>query len=124
MEPTTLAILGAVAGGAAAMLFLKRGKVPDDLKERVASGEVLLVDVREPGEWKAGHLKHAKSVPLSTLRSGVKPKLDKKKPLYLHCRSGSRVRMAKPILEGMGFAEVHALGAGYSSLVAKGFEKA
>jgi rhodanese-related sulfurtransferase len=125
MDTMTMALIGAGVGAVAAFLFMKRGGgMPEGLREKVAAGEVILVDVREPGEWKAGHLKHAKSVPLSTLRAGRDPKLSKSKPIYLHCASGMRVRAAKPLLDRMGYEDVTALGSGYSTLVAKGFERA
>jgi len=102
------------------------------VKARLAKGEAVLVDVREPFEWNDGHLKAATLVPLSDLREAkgdaefakkLAKKLPAKKIIYLHCRSGGRVLAATPILCAMNF-DVRPLKAGYSVLVKAGFEKA
>ena len=93
------------------------------LKEELAAGEAQLLDVREFNEWQAGHLSQAVFVPLSQLEGYQEP--DDAEPdvkTYLHCRSGNRVHMAKPILEEMGFEEVIALSEGFEELKSLGFE--
>ena len=95
----------------------------ETLKTELAEGSAQLLDVREFNEWQAGHLKQAVLVPLSQLEGFQEP--DDAEPdvkTYIHCRSGNRVRMAKPILEEMGFEEVIALSEGFEELVALGFE--
>jgi rhodanese-related sulfurtransferase len=102
------------------------------VKARLAKGEAVLIDVREPFEWNDGHLKAATLVPLSDLREAkddaefakkLAKKLPAKKIIYLHCRSGGRVLAATPILRAMKF-DVRPLKAGYSTLLKEGFEKA
>jgi rhodanese-related sulfurtransferase/predicted transcriptional regulator len=39
----------------------------EDLRERLASGDVVLVDVRPPEEFAAGHIESARSIPLAEL---------------------------------------------------------
>ncbi len=104
----------------------------DVVKERLAKGTAVLIDVREPFEWNDGHLKAARLVPLSDIReakgdAAATKKLAKKFPtpkiIYLHCRSGGRVMAAAPILRAMEL-DVRPLKAGYSTLVKAGFEKA
>jgi phage shock protein E len=41
------------------------------VQENVATHKAVLVDVREPGEWKQGHVEGAISVPLSSLNKQV-----------------------------------------------------
>jgi rhodanese-related sulfurtransferase/ubiquinone/menaquinone biosynthesis C-methylase UbiE len=101
------------------------------VKERLAKGEALLLDVREQDEWDAGHLAQATLVPLSVLRekgtskefadelAGELPK----KVLYCHCRSGGRVLAAAPILKRLGY-DIRPLKAGYDDLLKAGFPKA
>ena len=91
----------------------------------IRAGEAQLFDVREQDEWDAGHLQLAQLTPLSGLRSGVGPtNANAKRKTYLHCRSGNRVLMAKPILESMGFETVIALNEGFKDLVKAGLERA
>jgi rhodanese-related sulfurtransferase len=103
----------------------------DDIKRSLADGTAKLIDVREEGEWDAGHLAAADLVPLSTLRSlpadqlGTKlvDKLPKDKIIYCHCRSGGRVLAATLILEQLGY-DIRPLALGYSALVDEGFQQA
>lgn len=103
----------------------------DDIKRLLADGTAKLIDVREEGEWDAGHLAVADLVPLSMLRSlpadqlGLKlaDKLPKDKIIYSHCRSGGRVLAAAPILEQLGY-DIRPLALGYSELVDEGFQQA
>ncbi|MCM8537110.1 MAG: rhodanese-like domain-containing protein [Lentisphaeraceae bacterium] len=95
----------------------------ETLKKELAEGKAQLLDVREYNEWQQGHLKQAQLVPLSQLEGFQEPddaEMDVK--TYIHCRSGQRVQMAKPILEEMGFDEVIALSEGFTDLAAAGFE--
>ena len=97
----------------------------------MADGTAKLIDVREEGEWNAGHLAAADLVPLSMLRSlpadqlGAKltDQLPKDKIIYCHCRSGGRVLAATPILKELGY-DIRPLALGYSALLGEGFEKA
>ena len=102
------------------------------VKEKLAKGKAVLVDVREKIEWEDGHLKAAVLVPLSELREGrnndefakeLAKKLPGNKIIYCHCRSGGRVLAAAPILRALKY-DVRPLKAGYRTLVESGFKKA
>ena len=55
----------AVLGSAFAAEYTKL--TPAQIQAEVQAGKAVLVDVREEVEWEEGHLKLAKSVPLSSL---------------------------------------------------------
>ncbi len=102
------------------------------VKTNLKDGKATLLDVREKSEWKQGHLKIAKLVPLSDLRSKsddakflarLKKLAPKDKIVYLHCRSGSRVKIAGDVFKKLGY-DVRPLKHGYSALLEAGFEKA
>lgn len=63
------------------------------------------IDVREPHEYKKGHLKGAKNIPLSELRERVN-EIPKDKPVYVHCRSGQRSYNAVLALQHLGYEQV------------------
>src|SRR5687767_12526886 len=66
-----------------------------------------VIDVREPGEWDAGHIPGATLLPLADLpqRIGeVQP--DKDAPLLLHCAVGGRSARAAAWLTQMGYTNV------------------
>jgi rhodanese-related sulfurtransferase len=58
---------------------------PEELLQRAARGEVVVIDVRPREEFEAGHLPHAQSMPLTELRSRIKD-LPRKKPVVAYCR--------------------------------------
>jgi rhodanese-related sulfurtransferase len=97
------------------------------VQENVATHKAVLVDVREPEEWKEGHVKGAISLPLSSLNKDVdttalEHQLPKDKIVYTHCVLGVRARKAAKILEKLGY-NVRPLNAGYEDLVKAGFQK-
>ena len=99
-----------------------------DVKKDVQSGKAVLIDVREIDEWNDGHLREAKSLPLSELKKGLKPEklkmlIPSGKAVYLHCASGIRSFKAADVLKSAGI-ETKPLKAGYSDLLKAGFEQA
>jgi len=100
----------------------------DTIKKRLASKEAVLIDVREPKEWKDGHLEAAKLVSLSDIRYSQKRKvatkdLSKKETIYCYCRSGKRVLIATDYLTKDGY-DIRPLKQGYKDLLSAGFENA
>ena len=98
------------------------------VQENVATHKAVLVDVREPGEWKEGHVQGAISLPLSSLKkdvdtSALERQVPKEKIIYTHCVMGVRALKAAKILEKLGY-NVRPLNAGYEDLVKAGFAKA
>lgn len=78
------------------------GQFADAMKN---TPDVLVIDVREAGEFKSGHIEGAKNMPLSSLseRMGELPK-DKK--LLLYCQSGMRSKRAGKMLIKHGYDDV------------------
>src|SRR4051812_9673323 len=100
----------------------------DTVKENLNTAKAVLLDVREPKEWDAGHLRAARLVPQSKLKTAaglddLLKTLPKDKVIYTHCRVGGRALACGAILKQRGF-DVRPLKAGYKDLVDAGFEKA
>ncbi len=76
---------------------------PAEAHERVVNGEGILVDVREPHEWRGGHAVGARHIPLAELPRRV-AELPKERPVYVICESGGRSRVAAEMLHEAGFA--------------------
>lgn len=74
------------------------------VRELVESG-AFIVDVREPGEFRNGHLNNAINIPLSQLRDRVS-EIPRDVPVYLHCRSSARSYNAYMALQGLGYTNV------------------
>lgn len=79
------------------------------INSNIAQGSVL-VDVRTPEEYQAGHIKGAVNNPLGDIQSGKMPSVDKEKTVYVYCRSGSRSAVAKSLLDSAGYKKVVDLG--------------
>ena len=75
--------------------------------------DALVLDVRDPGEFKSGHIRNARNIPLSQLKDRVK-ELEKQKarPIIVSCASGNRSHNASRVLRQHGFNEVFALRKG------------
>lgn len=72
-----------------------------DVQERLASGEIELVDVREPAEWCEGHVRGARHIPLGQL-SNRAAELPEGRPVGFMCASGNRSKVAAAIARQHG----------------------
>ncbi len=75
---------------------------PGEAHERITRDGAILVDVREPHEWRAGRAAGARHIPLGDLsrRAGELPK---ERPIYLICATGNRSKVAAEMLHRAGF---------------------
>ena len=73
--------------------------------------DALVVDVRDPGEYGAGHVLGAKNVPLSRLDDGDLTKR-KERPVIVYCDGGERSGKAISALKKQGFTRVVNLSGG------------
>jgi rhodanese-related sulfurtransferase len=71
--------------------------------------DIILLDVREKGEYMEGHIKGAKLIPWMQLRTRY-TELDSNKEIVLYCRSGRRSKIAGTILIHNGFSVTHVGG--------------
>jgi rhodanese-related sulfurtransferase len=74
----------------------------DDVKEGLASGQITLVDVREPQEYVAGHIPGSLSHPLSTFDPGELRGLAGR--IVFSCASGVRSVRAIELAQAAGLA--------------------
>jgi rhodanese-related sulfurtransferase len=79
--------------------------------EAAALGEevAIVVDVREPFEWNAGHAPGARHIPLGRLSRHVS-ELPRDKRIFLVCRSGNRSAQATAMLTAAGFDAANVTG--------------
>lgn len=81
------------------------------LKQWLDQQTVILVDVRESGEYATGHIPGATLMPLSTFDPKQIPQSQNQK-IVLYCRSGQRSTMASQKLLEASFSDVAHLGGG------------
>ncbi|MEZ4236612.1 MAG: rhodanese-like domain-containing protein [Myxococcota bacterium] len=105
-------ILGVVAVvGVFAVIVMGAGKRDSAEAHRLVEGGALLVDVRTPGEFAAGHLDGAVNIPVDQLKARLRELPDKQRPVVVYCRSGARSAAAAGTLKAAGYAQVEDLGA-------------
>jgi rhodanese-related sulfurtransferase len=75
------------------------------LKRLQANSKALLVDVREPAEYWAGHIPGAINIPLRTLAQHLE-QIERDRPVVLYCSSGYRSAMGVVTLHLLGYDNV------------------
>jgi hydroxyacylglutathione hydrolase len=103
---------GVIAAAAATGSARQTHRVPIANARTLQQDGTLLVDLREPDEWSAGHFDGAVHRPLGTL-SRTLAALDRNTPLALHCEGGTRSAIGVAVLEQMGFTNVTDLTGGW-----------
>ena len=83
-------------------------QVKNQLLALLAQGAVL-VDVRTAAEFAAAHAPGTLNIPLQELGARL-AELPRDKPVVLACASGTRSGMARMMLRGEGYAQVHNIG--------------
>ena len=83
-----------------------------DYKELMKDGAVI-IDVRSASEFKSGHIKGSKNIPLPELSNKL-GKLKKGQTIITCCASGARSGSAKGMLNAKGFETFN--GGGWRSL--------
>src|SRR5215210_1660172 len=96
----------------------------EDAAPLVASGELKVIDVRQPYEWAGGHIAGATLIPLDGLYSFAlnlaRQGLPKDQPLLFVCAAGQRSASASEIAAIAGYTRVYNLVGGMGSWAYEG----
>ncbi|MCB9555297.1 MAG: rhodanese-like domain-containing protein [Deltaproteobacteria bacterium] len=102
--------------------YAKEDITPQTLKSWIdGQKSMTLIDVREPGEFAAGHIKGA--INLSWTGGGLKANVGQipaKLPVVVYCQSGARSSQASAYLVTEGFRPVYDAG-GFSAWTGAGY---
>jgi molybdopterin/thiamine biosynthesis adenylyltransferase/rhodanese-related sulfurtransferase len=96
---------------------------PSEAREQLSNGAVV-VDVREPEEWAAGHIPGAKHVPKSYLETRIEGAVpDRSQHVILYCASGNRSAWAtRTLIEDLGYERVESMTGGFTLWKDRGYE--
>ena len=121
IENWTLLAVALVSGGMLMWPAITGGKgigaiSATDAVQLINREKAVVVDVCDAEEFKAGHVAGAKSMPLSSLESGL-PGLVKNKatPVILVCASGMRSKRAVAVAKKLGYENTHSLAGGLNA---------
>ena len=79
---------------------------PAEVAETLKNGgEVVLIDVREPYEWSAGHVSEATHIPLAEVPQRLND-IPRDRDVVMICRSGGRSERARQYLKEQGYTRV------------------
>ena len=116
--------LALISGGALLLPSLqRRGSRLSLLQatQRINQGRTTILDVREPAEFAAGHMRDSKNIPLAELPNRIgELEKSKTKPVIVVCQTGTRSAKAEAQLKKAGFAEVSCLDGGIAAWQAQG----
>ena len=85
---------------------------PAEVAEKLAvAADIVLIDVREPHEWNAGHVAQAKHIPLGQVPTRLDD-IPRDKDVVMICRSGGRSERARQYLAAQGYTRVKNLVGG------------
>ncbi len=73
-------------------------------------GNVEIIDIREPYEYKSGTLRTAKNIPMGNLITSPEKYLVKDKTYYIMCQSGGRSGRTTRALSKQGFDVIDMAG--------------
>lgn len=81
------------------------------------SDEVVVIDVREPGEAAEGALKGSVNIPRGVLEMKIEKAVPAENtPLLLHCAKGGRASLAACALKSMGYTDVSVIDAAFDDI--------
>ncbi len=94
-----------------------------EAKAKIESGQpVVVLDVREPKEYKRGHLPKAVNLPRGLLEFKVTKVIpDKNAYVIVYCKSGGRSALATLTLKRMGYKNAVSMAGGWKAWVKAGY---
>ena len=75
---------------------------------------IVVIDVREQDEYRAGHIPHAHGIGRGILEYHIADEVpDTEQEIVVYCRGGNRSALAADSLRQMGYTNVHSMTGGY-----------
>ena len=84
----------------------------EEAKEMMDSQEVIILDVREQGEYDSGHIPGAVLLPVGTIDETTAAEVipEKDSAVLVYCRSGNRSKTASSTLAELGYTNIYEFG--------------
>ena len=85
---------------------------PEETKQKLASGEAKLLDVREPWEHQTARIEGAKLIPMGEVPARAHQELDPEEYVIVYCHHGRRSLDVTNWLRQQGFDKVQSMRGG------------
>ena len=111
--PVILSALLLTGCGASAQdnLGYRQITMEEAAKQMEQEPAAIILDVRRPDEYQAGHIPGAINIPNETIGREELPQLpDKDQTILVYCRSGNRSKQASEKLAALGYTQVLEFG--------------
>jgi len=94
---------------------------PVEAKNLLDNNKAVLIDVREPAEYRSEKISYALNIPLSRIQSNyIQQHKDKK--VILHCKSGNRsLEACKKVIQSLDF-DIYTIDGGIDAWAASGMD--
>lgn len=89
--------------------FFKGADINQGVREYSTTPGAVLLDVRTPQEYQAGHIPGSRNLPLQEIRK-IGTLAGPETPLFVYCHSGARSSQAVRILTRMGYTGAKNIG--------------
>ncbi len=90
----------------------------EELKRHLGNKDAQIIDVRTENEYRNGHIKGVGNIALTSLENNL-DKINKSKPVIIHCQSGVRAAMAHSILKRNGVENIKIYSGGINEWTKK-----
>ncbi len=87
---------------------------PEEAKALIDSGQVTVVDVREPWEYQKDHIAGAKLIPLARIISSPGAQINEDHVIFV-CEVGQRSGVAAEVAASLGFENLYNLEGGMTA---------
>lgn len=125
LAAAVVALLVAAAGGAESGADASRDLGPKEasrmIREKTGKDDFVLLDVRTPEEFAAGHIEGAVLLDYRSPRFREEVAgLDRTKTYLVYCRTGNRSARALEVMKGLGFEDYYHLTTGIAGWLDEG----
>jgi len=112
MSSTSWILYALILTGILAFAIMRRkGQISTKEGTELARHGAMVIDVRSPEEYSAGHLSQALNMPVDEIASLLPSRVrDKSKVILLHCKTGLRSKKARSLLVNQGYSNVFDMG--------------
>jgi rhodanese-related sulfurtransferase len=96
---------------------------PSEIHSSLSAPDMLLIDVREPDEYRQGHIAGSVNIPRGMLEFKIsnEPSLQNlTRSIVVYCKTSGRAALSVVAMQSMGFQNLMSLAGGFDAWVAEG----